>query len=218
MAHLGVEELYRGNDSLGREQVRKAVEEVDASGLRNFAQIGMVFAGQSLAEARAGAFQVSRSASEHLEYLLGTVDTVHDRSRIHHHLILADAALIRGEPSTAHRLLRIAQEKLPLDPDAVVLREWAERIARRCSDRRGAAPVVLTPAEHRVLEQLATHRTLAEIGDHLFVSRNTVKTHTVSIYRKLLVSGRSEAIERAIELNLLDDRSSDGDRVAAGIR
>jgi LuxR family maltose regulon positive regulatory protein len=69
-----------------------------------------------------------------------------------------------------------------------------------------------------VLEQLATHRTLAEIGDHLFVSRNTVKTHTVSIYRKLLVSGRSEAIERAIELNLLDDRSSGGDRAAAGVR
>jgi LuxR family maltose regulon positive regulatory protein len=78
--------------------------------------------------------------------------------------------------------------------------------------------VELTPAEHRVLEQLATHRTLAEIGDHLFVSRNTVKTHTVSIYRKLHVSGRSGAIERAIELNLLDDRSRDGDRAAAGTR
>jgi len=55
-----------------------------------------------------------------------------------------------------------------------------------------------------VLEQLATHRTLSEIGDHLYVSRNTVKTHTVSIYRKLLVSGRSEAVERAVELELLD--------------
>ena len=218
VAHLGIEELHRGNDSLGRQHMRRALEEVDASGLRNFAQIGMVFAGQSLAEARAGALQASRSASEHLEYLLGTVDTVHDRSRIHHHLILADAALIRGEPSTARRLLRVAQERLPRDPDAVVLREWAERIARRCSDTRGAAPVDLTPAEHRVLEQLATHRTLAEIGDHLFVSRNTIKTHTVSIYRKLLVSGRSQAIERAIELDLLDDRSSNGEPAAASTR
>ena len=56
-----------------------------------------------------------------------------------------------------------------------------------------------------MLLQLATHFTLGEIADHLYVSRNTVKTHTVSIYRKLGVSGRSEAIERATELGILDD-------------
>ncbi len=218
LAHLAMEALHRGNDSLGGQLARKAVDEVDTSGLHDFAQVSLVFAAKSLAEARAGAFDASRQASEHVEYLLGTVDTVHDRSQIHHHLILADAALVRGEQSTAHRLLRAAQRHLPSDPDAVVLQEWAERIARRCSIDHGARAVELTPAEHRVLEQLATHRTLAEIGDHLYVSRNTVKTHTVSIYRKLLVSGRSEAVERAIELDLLDDRSGDAERAAAGMR
>jgi LuxR family transcriptional regulator, maltose regulon positive regulatory protein len=44
---------------------------------------------------------------------------------------------------------------------------------------------------------------LVEIGEHLYVSRNTVKTHTLSIYRKLGASGRSEAVERAGELGLL---------------
>jgi LuxR family maltose regulon positive regulatory protein len=38
----------------------------------------------------------------------------------------------------------------------------------------------------------------------LFISRNTVKTEAVSIYRKLSASSRSEAIERAIEVGLLD--------------
>lgn len=218
LAHLGIEALYRGDDSLGANQVRQAVGEIDASGLREFAQVAIVFAGQSLAEARSGALAASRQTSDHVEHLLGTMDTVHLRSQIHHNLILADAALIRGEQATAFRLLRAAQEKLPGEPDAVVLHEWAARIARRCSNANGALTVELTPAEHRVLEQLATHRTLAEIGDHLYVSRNTVKTHTVSIYRKLLVSGRSGAVERAIELNLLDNRSSNSERAAASVR
>ena len=146
------------------------------------------------------------------------MNTVHLRSQIHHNLILADAALIRGDNASAFRLLRTAHARLPAEPDAVVLHEWVARTARRCSNVNGTPPVELTPAEHRVLEQLATHRTLAEIGDHLYVSRNTVKTHTVSIYRKLLVSGRSAAVERAIELDLLDNRSGENERAAVTVR
>jgi LuxR family transcriptional regulator, maltose regulon positive regulatory protein len=53
---------------------------------------------------------------------------------------------------------------------------------------------LLTPAERRVLEQLETHRTLKEIGEHLYISRATVKTHVSAIYAKLNVAGRSEAV------------------------
>jgi LuxR family transcriptional regulator, maltose regulon positive regulatory protein len=53
---------------------------------------------------------------------------------------------------------------------------------------------LLTPAERRVLEQLETHRTLKEIGEHLYISRATVKTHVSSIYAKLNVAGRNEAV------------------------
>jgi LuxR family maltose regulon positive regulatory protein len=60
----------------------------------------------------------------------------------------------------------------------------------------------LTRAELRVLPLLATHLSFREIGVRLFVSRNTVKTQAISIYRKLGVSSRSEAIDRAAELGL----------------
>ena len=43
-----------------------------------------------------------------------------------------------------------------------------------------------------------------EIAARLFISRNTVKTEAVSIYRKLTASSRSEAIERAVEVGLLE--------------
>ena len=52
----------------------------------------------------------------------------------------------------------------------------------------------LSPAEMRVLRQLATHRTLQEIAEHLHVSRPTVKTHVAAIYSKLSVAGRADAV------------------------
>jgi LuxR family maltose regulon positive regulatory protein len=57
--------------------------------------------------------------------------------------------------------------------------------------------VSLTPAEARVLAQLATYRTLAAIGDELGIARPTVKTHVQNIYKKLGVNTRAEAVKRA---------------------
>jgi LuxR family maltose regulon positive regulatory protein len=49
---------------------------------------------------------------------------------------------------------------------------------------------------------LATHLSFREIADELQVSRNTVKTQAISIYRKLGVSGRSDALAAAKELGV----------------
>jgi LuxR family maltose regulon positive regulatory protein len=62
----------------------------------------------------------------------------------------------------------------------------------------------LTAAELRLLPYLATHLSFPEIGARLFISRTTVKTEAVSLYRKLGASSRSQAIDRAIEVGLLD--------------
>ena len=45
--------------------------------------------------------------------------------------------------------------------------------------------------------------TYLQMAATLYVSRNTVKTHLRSIYQKLGVSSRSEAIERAVDLRLI---------------
>ena len=60
----------------------------------------------------------------------------------------------------------------------------------------------LTRAELRVLKLLPTS-TYLQMAEVLYVSRNTVKTHLRSIYQKLGVESRPQAIERAIELRLL---------------
>jgi LuxR family maltose regulon positive regulatory protein len=60
----------------------------------------------------------------------------------------------------------------------------------------------LTAAELRILKLLPTS-TYLQMAETLYVSRNTVKTHIRSIYQKLCVASRTEAIERAVELRLL---------------
>ncbi|MBH0121148.1 helix-turn-helix transcriptional regulator [Rhodococcus sp. CX] len=65
------------------------------------------------------------------------------------------------------------------------------------------ARVELSPREAGVLALLARGSTLGEIAKELFVSPNTVKTQLRSIYRKLGVHTRYEAVGRARELRLL---------------
>lgn len=76
--------------------------------------------------------------------------------------------------------------------------EAARRSAERASGRQ--AP---TTAELAVLRLLTTELTLAQVAGELFLSRNTVKTHTRSLYRKLGVRSRTEAVARAEALGLL---------------
>ena len=117
---------------------------------------------------------------------------------------LARAALALGDASAARTLLSEAQILLNESGDDS-LRARLDHTWRRIA----GLPLELTPgttltrAELRVLQLLPTHLSFAQIGQQLFVSRNTVKTQAVSAYRKLGVGSRSEAVERAQELNLL---------------
>jgi len=83
--------------------------------------------------------------------------------------------------------------------DAVLQARAAQPDAPR-SLRPLAEP--LTPAELRILKLLPTS-TYLQMAEVLYVSRNTVKTHLRSIYQKLGVESRSQAIERAVKLRLL---------------
>jgi LuxR family transcriptional regulator, maltose regulon positive regulatory protein len=66
-----------------------------------------------------------------------------------------------------------------------------------------AAVVPLTSSELAVLRFLPSHMTNQEIAEALFLSINTVKTHLRSVYRKLSVTTRREAIARGGKLGLL---------------
>ncbi|WP_148090453.1 response regulator transcription factor, partial [Cellulomonas algicola] len=75
--------------------------------------------------------------------------------------------------------------------------------APRRAQRGGWGNLELTEREHQVLVRLRSTMTTTEIAAVLFVSTNTVKTHQRSIYRKLGVAGRRDAIRVAAERGLL---------------
>ena len=116
------------------------------------------------------------------------------------HLALAEAGAARTVLSEAEAVLELRPGMGFLIEDA---RELHDRVVAS-SGSTGAWAMSLTAAELRLLPYLATHLTFPEIGSRLFVSRNTVKSEAVSIYRKLGVSSRSQAIECAIEVGLLE--------------
>jgi DNA-binding NarL/FixJ family response regulator len=67
--------------------------------------------------------------------------------------------------------------------------------------RQGA--LGLTDRERAVLELMASGATNPEIGEALHLSRHTVKEHSSSVYRKLDVRNRTEAVQRAQRLGLI---------------
>jgi LuxR family transcriptional regulator, maltose regulon positive regulatory protein len=119
---------------------------------------------------------------------------------------LAKMHLARGDVSTARHLLREIDDILLYRPalGARVDQVSALRALLTASTQRahGGAPP-LTAAELRLLPYLQTHLTLADIGERLFVSRNTVGSEVASIYRKLGVSSRADAVRQATAVGLL---------------
>lgn len=105
--------------------------------------------------------------------------------------------VIKGERVVAVPLLSLLVGGLAVDPagDSSV------------AERRG---VVLTRKEVEVLARLAEGRSNREIAEALFVTPATVKTHLAHIYDKLGVSGRGEAMERALALGLLHFKPGQG--------
>jgi LuxR family transcriptional regulator, maltose regulon positive regulatory protein len=116
------------------------------------------------------------------------------------HVALRDAQGANGLLSEIRQIFRVR-------PHLGVLSDQTEAIQGELDRMPEAAHghgTGLTAAELRLLPLLATHFSFREIGERLHVSRNTVKTQAISVYRKLGVSNRSDAIERAGGLGLVD--------------
>jgi LuxR family transcriptional regulator, maltose regulon positive regulatory protein len=121
-------------------------------------------------------------------------------------LEMGRAYLLLDDTEGARAVLSQARDILRLRPDLGVLPAQVEELWAKLDTARqvGKGASSLSTAELRLLPLLATHLSFPEIGQRLYLSRNTVKTQAVSIYRKLGASSRSQAVQRLQELGLLE--------------
>ena len=113
------------------------------------------------------------------------------------HLALTDVA-------GARTLLRDARIILHQRPHLGTLPAQAAQLQSKLDAVRKTttSAATLTSAELRLLPLLSTHLTFREIGERLFLSQHTIKCQALSVYRKLGVSSRGQAIQRVQQTGL----------------
>lgn len=138
------------------------------------------------------------------------VPTVHHAWML---VLLARVRCGRGRLDEAEAALRSTDEAIGelIDAGQVpVLASEVQQELRHSHQRAGDGEILEPPseAEMAVLRLLASELSARQIAEELFLSHNTVRSHARSIYRKLGVSSRADAIARAGALGLLDQAQS----------
>jgi LuxR family transcriptional regulator, maltose regulon positive regulatory protein len=180
---------------------------VDAGGLHDYPTTAIGLAASARAELHAGNWERARAALEQANRFRPELTHALPWCSVQTLLELARAHLALLDAAEAESLLCEADEVLRRRPELGVLAEQVIEVHLETAavlEARVGRASTLTPAELRLLPLLATHLSFREIGEHLYVSRNTVKSQAISVYRKLGVSSRSGAIERAADLGLVD--------------
>ena len=133
----------------------------------------------------------------------------------HAHLLvrLADIRRRRGRLVEAESTLSLAREELADLGDSGTVPSLAHKTEHELAEARrrasgGELLVRPSDAELAVLRMLSTNLTARQIGDQLYLSPNTVRSHIRAIYRKLGVGSREDAVARANAVGLLGETNS----------
>ncbi len=206
-AQLALEALDSGDLDRADEYASRARDVVERSGLRILRIMSLVYVVLGLVRAQQGRVDDSMALLESgAKVGEGMVDFIPwyegelaaTRCR---------AYLRTGQFDPATEQLRKAESVLESIPGATRLEGWIDDARDQLERARGgsSSPVNLTPAELRALQYLPSHHSFRAIGEQLYLSQNTVKTQANSLYRKLGVNSRAEAVMEGRRLGLLDD-------------
>ena len=137
---------------------------------------------------------------------------------VHHTWLLVLLARVRvgrgrlGDAETTLNAARHALDELSDSGHAASFADTVERELQEASGRAAGGQLLEPPsaAELAVLRLMATDLSNREIGERLFLSPNTIRSHTRALYHKLGVHSRTDAIARATALDLLEQTESPG--------
>jgi len=205
-SELALLAMDRGQWPAAAEHLERAIGAIEESRMYDYATSVLAFA----SAARLAVHRGDRAAADRqltramrarpsLTYVLPTLAV-----RVRLQLAKVYSA-IGDHPAARHLLVEIDDVLLRRPALGVLVDEVSElRELLTSSGQVGAVGrSPLTSAELRLLPYLQTHLTIREIGERLFISRNTVSSEVGSIYRKLGVSSRHDAVHRATAIGLL---------------
>jgi LuxR family transcriptional regulator, maltose regulon positive regulatory protein len=205
-AELAVLAMDLGQWTAAAEHVELALEAIDAQRMHDYPTSVLAFAGAArLAVHRGDLPEASRQLTRAMR-ARPTSTFVLPGMALRARLQLAKVYCAIADHTTARHLLREIDDILLHRPDLGVLAEEVaqlrEIVASSAQSAASGGPP-LTPAELRLLPYMQTHLTFREIGERLFISRNTVSSEVSSIYRKLGVSSRHDAVQQATAIGLI---------------
>jgi LuxR family maltose regulon positive regulatory protein len=160
---------------------------------------------EAAAEVIEDAFRVTRTLPGSLHHAL----TLMIRAKIR--VVQRSRSYARADAAEARSIVGRYPDVAALSASLATVEVAAERGGHETLP--GSAP---TPAETRVLQLLPSDLSLAEIADRLYVSRNTTKSHARSLYRRLGVTTRADAVRVARERGLLRSAATDVSALGGG--
>jgi len=178
-----------------------------SSRIEEYSTTALVYAAAARLALHDGEAQAAREHLLHAQRLRGQLTRAVPHIAVQARIELAHSYVGLGEIAGARTLLWEIDELLRERPDLGTLVGQAEQLRAQLALHQGSPTggfQTLTAAELRLLPLLPTHLTFRELGEELYVSPNTVKSQAMSIYRKLNVSSRSDAVSTARQIGLLE--------------
>jgi LuxR family maltose regulon positive regulatory protein len=202
LATLALAEVGDGRPESAEALAREALADARTHGIDASSSAGIARTALAAALAAQGSLTAAAQEAALGERLCRQPEA--EARHLHALLVLADIEASREQVARARTLLAQATDGLATFDDAGRLPGLVAAVEQRLAGvSTPALPEEPTAAESAVLRLLGSDLSLREIGSELFLSRNTVKSHTRSLYRKLGVTSRAEAVQRAAALGLI---------------
>jgi LuxR family maltose regulon positive regulatory protein len=207
LAQLSLMAMDEGDLTEATRLSRESIARSEIHALADQPTQALVPAVAALTEAQNGEAATASNHVTHAQALLERLIEMSPWYQGETRIVIARALAKLDDVAGARAQLADAARDLRQTPDAPRLREWLQQAWKEADSATISGRWPLSPAELRLLHFLPTHLSFREIAEELFVSPNTVKTQARSVYQKLGVSSRAEAVACARTAGLL--RSGD---------
>lgn len=187
-----------GQDDRSHKSAREAMEVVEARSLHALPPASLAFTALGQSQAASGKLEEAMATLEHGLNLRRKIPGLSPWPTIHHLLVMGRVAIMVGDLPLARQLLDEASPLIRKYPDGIapmIARLEAASKSLREHQSTGTPSDRLTTREIDIMRRLAGPLSLSQIAAELYLSPNTVKTHTLSLYRKLGARSRSEAVK-----------------------